>query len=178
MKKPYVEIGEINGRDIKKLTKPDHDVVRYLNNSFQINDTFIDLVKKLRNEYILMQSNFIESQKQLISFQAEISNCKTEHLETLKNTVKTSVVDSVKTEFQTFSSTVKNAQPTEQVISSETLKSVVKRVVEEEDRSRNVVVFDLSEGSDSQLVDSVSEVFQNIGQKPKIVEACRIGRKS
>ena len=132
-----------------------------LNDSFQINDTFIDLVKKLRNEYILMQSNFIESQKQLISLQAELSNCKTEHLETLKNTVKTSVVDSVKTEFQTFSSTVKNAQPTEQVISSETLKSVVKRVVEEEDRSRNVVVFGLSEGSDSQLVDSVSEVFQN-----------------
>ena len=58
------------------------------------------------------------------------------------------------------------------------LKSVVKRVVEEEDRSRNVVVFGLSEGSDSELVDSVSEVFQNIGQKPKIVEACRFGRKS
>ena len=73
---------------------------------------------------------------------------------------------------------MKNSQPTEQVISSETLKSVVKGVVEEEDRSRNVVVFGLSEGSDSELVDSVSEVFQNIGQKPKIVEACRIDRKS
>ena len=58
---------------------------------------------------------------------------------------------------------MKNSQPTEQVISSETLKSVVKGVVEEEDRSRNVVVFGLSEGSDSELVDSVSEVFQNIG---------------
>ena len=70
MKKPYVEIREINGGDINKLTKPNHDVVRYLN-------------------------------------------------------------DSVKTEFQTYSSIVKNSQPTEQVISSETLKSVVKRVVEE-----------------------------------------------
>ena len=69
-----------------------------------------------------------------------------------------------------------HSRPTKQVISSETLKSVVKRVVEEEDRSRNVIVFGLSEGSDSDLIDTVSEIFQNIGQKPKIVEACRIGR--
>ena len=41
------------------------------------------------------------------------------------------------------------SQPTEQVIISEMLKSVVKRVVEEEDCSHNVVVFGLSEGSDS-----------------------------
>ena len=132
LKKPYVDIGEINAGHINQMNKP--DVVRYLNDSFQINDTFIDFVKRLQNEYILMQSSLIESQKQLISVQAELSNCKTEQLETLKNTVKTSVVDSVKTEFQTYSSIVKNSQPTEQVISSETLKSVVKGVVEEEDR--------------------------------------------
>ena len=62
-----------------------------------------------------------------------------------------------------------------QLSRSSAQKRVVKRV---EDRSRNVVVFGLSEGSDSELVDSVSEIFQKIGQKPTIVEACRIGRKS
>ena len=48
LKKPYVEIGDINREDINKMTKP--DIVCYLNDLFQINDTFIDFVKKLRDK--------------------------------------------------------------------------------------------------------------------------------
>ena len=69
-------------------------------------------------------------------------------------------------------------QPKEQIISSQTLQTVVKHVVQEEDRSRNVIVFGLAEENETELIDTVGEVFQSIGQKPKIVEACRIGNKS
>ena len=57
LKKPYEDI---YGGDINKMTKP--DIVCYLNDLFQINDTLIDLVKKLRNKYIIMQNNLIESE--------------------------------------------------------------------------------------------------------------------
>ena len=176
LQKPYGKMRGIETKDINKLNKP--DIACLFGRSCQYVGELMDYVKQLRNAISSAQNNLIESQKQVISVQAELSNCKTELLGTLKETVKSSVVESVKAEFQTYSSIVENSQPKEQVISSETLQSVVKHVVEEEDRSRNVVVFGLTEENESELIDTVGEVFQNIAQKPKIVEACRIGRKS
>ena len=176
LQKPYGKMRGIETKDINKLNKP--EIACLFGRSCQYVGELMDYVKQLRNAISSAQNSLIESQKQVISVQAELSNCKTELLDTLKDTVKSSVVDSVKAEFQTYSSIVENSQPKEQVISSETLQSVVKHVVEEEDRSRNVVVFGLTEENESELIDTVGEVFQNIGQKPKLVEACRIGRKS
>ena len=53
----------------------------------------MECVKDLRNEVILLQNSLIECRKQV---QAKLSNCKTEQLEMLKNTAKSSVVDLVK----------------------------------------------------------------------------------
>ena len=93
-------------------------------------------------------------------------------------TVETSIVDSVKVELQSYSSAVQKNLPEckEQVFSSEALTRVVRNVVEEEDRSRNVVIFGLPEEDNEKLNDKVAEVFESIGHKPK-TEACRVGRK-
>ena len=48
--------------------------------------------------------------------------------------------------------------------------------MEEEDRSRNVVIFDLNEEDNEKLNERVAEVFESIGQKPR-AEACRVGQK-
>ena len=56
------------------------------------------------------------------------------------------------------------------------LKTVVKTVVAEEDRSRNVLVFGLPEEDGEELETKISGVFEEIGLKPKL-EAQRIGKK-
>ena len=75
----------------------------------------------------------------------------------------------MKLELQSYSSAVQNNLPEckEQVFSYETLTRVVRNVVEEEDRSRNVVIFGLPEEENEKFNDKVAEVFESIGQKPK-----------
>jgi hypothetical protein len=67
------------------------------------------------------------------------------------------------------------------VVNQETLRTVVKHFVEEEDRSRNLMVFGLPEGNDcdklKQLNSRVCEIFEHLGVKPR-VEASRFGVKS
>jgi hypothetical protein len=67
----------------------------------------------------------------VICAQAELSDCQSKQLETLKSTVKSSVVDSVKEEFQTYSLIVEGSRPSEPVINQETLNRVVKHIVKD-----------------------------------------------
>jgi len=53
------------------------------------------------------------------------------------------------------------------------LKNVVKDVVAEEDRSRNLMVFGLEEEPGEQISEKVSQVLLQLGEKP-IIEASRI----
>ena len=135
-------------------------------------------LKRIRNKNVLtrLQGQLIEKQEQIISVQAELSACKTEQLEAMKKTVSSSVADSVKAEFQSYSSVVQSLPAQSPVISPEALTSVVKTIVAEEDRSRNLLIFGLPEEKEEKLESQVSEVLETIGIKPK-VEAQRIGKK-
>ena len=96
----------------------------------------------------------------------------------MEKVVKSSVADSVKEEFKSYSSVVNvsTPQPTAPVICQKALTSVVKSVVEEEDRSRNFLVFGLPEEEEEGLETRISEVLEEVGLKPKL-EAQRIGKK-
>ena len=52
---------------------------------------------------------------------------------------------------------------------------MVKSVVQEEDRSRNVILYGLPETKDQKLEERVQEVFQEIGLKPTL-QASRAGK--
>ena len=56
------------------------------------------------------------------------------------------------------------------------VKSVVKDIVAEEDRSRNLMVFGLEEEPGEQISEKLSRVLVELGEKP-IIEASRIGLK-
>ena len=134
-------------------------------------------MKRTKNVFTRLQAKLIEKQEQVISVQAELSACKTEQLEAMKKTVSSSVADSVKAEFNSYSSVVQSLPPPSPVISPEALTTVVKTIVAEEDRSRNFLIFGLpEEKEEEQLEAQVSEVLETIGMKPK-VEAQRIGRR-
>ena len=53
--------------------------------------------------------------------------------------------------------------PREQCLSSEALTRVVRNVIEEEDRSRNVVIFGLPGEDNENLNEKVVEIFESIG---------------
>lgn len=60
---------------------------------------------------------------------------------------------------------------------TEELKKAVKTVVqEEEDRSRNVMIFNLPDQENEDINSVVAGVFEAIGEKPR-VKACRLGKR-
>jgi hypothetical protein len=78
----------------------------------------------------------------------------------------------VKTGFLSYSAVAQKNT----VISPETLKSVAKQLVVEEELSRNIMVFGLSEKDDEDICDSVGKVFEQLEEKPRL-EARRLGIK-
>ena len=134
-----------------------------------------NMLSELKNGAGALKTELISSQQKVIQLQSELLASKTEQLQTLQTTVKTSVQDTVKAEFVSYSAAVQKTQT--QVLTPEHLKTVVKNVVEEEDRSRSLIVFGLPEEADEQLCEKLGEVFQQIGEKPR-VEASRLGKKS
>ena len=57
------------------------------------------------------------------------------------------------------------------------MKKVVKAVVEEEDRSKNIMLFGLDEEKNETLSNKVDEVLVSVGEKPSSV-ASRVSKKS
>ena len=90
-----------------------------------------------------------------INVQKELSECKSERLESMEKVVKSSVANSVKEEFKSYSSVVSSSQPTVPVICPEALKSIVA----EEDRSRNFLVFGLLEKEGEGVENGIIEVL-------------------
>ncbi len=62
-------------------------------------------------------------------------------------------------------------------IITEQLKKAVKCAVEEEDRSRNVVIFGVKEEDGEELENKVLDVFQYVSEKPRVTKCSRIGKK-
>jgi hypothetical protein len=128
-----------------------------------------------------LQAELIKSQKQVVELQGELLACKdeqlackNEQLQSLQSSVKDTVEESLKAEFVTYSSLFQSPAP---AIAADTVKSFVKTVVEEEDRSRSLMLFGLAESANEKLSDRVGEVFQEVGEKPRF-EACRLGKSS
>ena len=84
----------------------------------------------------------------------------------------------MKAEFQSYSSVLeKNCDQPSTSVNREELKKVIHTVVQEEDRSKNVMIFNLPESENEDLNSAVGELFLSIGEKPR-VEACRLGSVS
>ena len=79
----------------------------------------------------------------------------------------------MKAEFETYSSVLQsNSNPDFSPIH---VREVVRTVVDEEDRSRNLIVFGLTEEVNEDLESTVSEVMQQLGEKP-MAAVSRLGQ--
>ena len=56
------------------------------------------------------------------------------------------------------------------------MKAALQSVADEEDRSRNLIIYGLKEQHDENLEEKVLEVLEHLDEKPKIVSCCRMGK--
>ena len=75
------------------------------------------------------------------------------------------------------SHTASSSDTSSPVISPETLKSVAKQIVAEEELSKNIMMFNLVEEKNEDLGKKVTDVFLYLGEKPRI-EARRVGKQT
>ena len=92
----------------------------------------------------------------------------------MSTVVDTAVDNGIRSYSQALSRTIKDSVP---VLSERTLKKVVQEAVTDEDRSRNIVVFGLSEEASEDLDCKITSLFNDIEEKPSF-EAVRIGEQS
>ena len=124
-----------------------------------------------------VKAELAEARKRIIQLQDELIDCKNNQLQALQSDVRTSVQSTVKEELRTFSAVV-SSQPAPP-IPTDTVKTLVKTVVEQEDRSKCVVMFGVPEEKDEgedELLKKVDEVLLEVGEKPRVTVS-RIGAK-
>ena len=128
----------------------------------------------------LLKTEALSDKEKVITIQDKLLQCKDEQLTSLKSTVKaaveTTVQSTVQKEIKSYSAAVsqKNYGP---VLTPDSLQKVVIKAIEEEDRSKNLMVFGLSEEEGEQIEEKISEIFAELDEKPRAT-ACRIGQKS
>lgn len=173
-------IEELN---LAKCKAPNKDVIagwlqgalQYMSRQIEMNRELSEQNQDLSNTASDLRDQVIDTQQSVVKLQEQLIESKNEQLMSLQTTVKSSVQESVKAEFKSYSSAVQKGQNQQQT--HENLKAVVKAVVEEEDRSRNIMMFGLAEEENELLSAKVSDVFQSIGEKPR-VEVCRVGKRT
>ena len=158
---------------LKKMKKD--EMAEFLWDALGCLDDLVDCTTDFRSATTSVKCQLIESQQTVIKLQSELLATKDEQLNSLKVTVKESVEDTMKAGFISYSSVVQNNHAQSRAINPEALKTVVQNVVQDEDRSKNVMIFGLPEVPDEELNSTIRELFQAIGEKPR-VEACRLGR--
>ena len=165
-----------NSRSVPKDT-----IARLLFQGIQLVEAQRNLIKDMQGQAHVLKSEAISCQSTVIKLQEELISVKDDQIADFHSSVKTSVETAV---VKSFSEAVQAVQPqcgapdvgSPPVMNKDTLKSVVKDVVDEEDRGRNVVMFGISEDGGQSLDGKINLFLADIDEKPRF-EAVRLGTK-
>ena len=130
--------------------------------------------RTLKEEAGWLKTSTITAQQSVISLQAELLECREKKLESVQSAVCNVVAESVQSEMKSYSAAVTANQKTPAI---KTLTKAIKQAVQEEDRSKNILVFGLPEGANEDTNSMVDKVFECVGEKPRH-ESVRIGLKT
>ena len=149
-----------------------HGALLFMSRQSVVIDDLKSVVTELRKDMIVSQRSVVKLQEQLIE-------SKDEQLQAVQKTVQSSVQETVKEEFKTYSEVTAAHKERSlcEPVTPEVLRTVVKTVVEQEDRSRNVMLFGLPEDEGEQLSTKVTELFENLGEKPRF-DSNRLGKRN
>ena len=170
----------VTSANCKQAMKP--TLVALFTEAFHLVRFQADKMKQMKAELSSTKSQLIENQKWVISLQEQIIDRKDSQLEAVKTVVETSVESNLKEQFKSYSAAAAEnvmvcQADTDGLSNPATLRKVVKSVVQEEDRSKNVIIFGLQERKGENIEERVEEIFQDIGLKPKL-QAVRVGKVS
>ena len=138
----------------------------------QSTSTLSDEICKMKDEKIADSGAIIDLQKKLIEKQEELQDKLTVKKEEDLGAVK-SVVQS---EMKTYSSLLKNT--CSNAFAPKKIHAAVKQAKEEEDRSKNLILFGVEELENEDLEATVSVVLEHLNEKPSILDCYRIGKQS
>jgi hypothetical protein len=123
----------------------------------------------------LQKTEELGNRGKIIQLQSELLDSKNEQLKNLQSAVQSTVQDTVQAEMRCYTDVVKNVSGSSS-ISPEALKKVVQTAIVDDDRSRNLLVFGLKEEDGENVEEKITEVLQEVGEKPRL-EATRLGRR-
>ncbi len=157
-----------------RLTKP--VLSRWLGEARDIMCRQRQTMEEMKDIIGAMKTEALGDKARVIKLQEELLERKEEQLESLQSTVQATVQDSVKTEMRSYSGALqKPSISTAGSISPGAFKKEVKEAIEDEDRSKSIMVFGLAEEAGEQLDSKVSGIFLELEEKPRST-AVRVGK--
>ncbi len=121
-------------------------------------------MRDLRGDLDTVKTELIVSQKSVIKLQTELLDNNSNQLKAVQRTVQSTVQETVHAEIKSYSDVLKeNVTVQNTTFSPSNLKQVVKDVVDQEDRSRNIMILGLKEEEDEQIDVKIGQIFQKIG---------------
>ena len=149
-------------------------LVKYLLEGYQTVYSHSDKFESSRTCVEQMKSELIAGQRSVVKLQQQILDAQAKQLNEMSTVVDTAVDRGIRSYSEIVSQTIEESVP---VLSEQKLKKVVQEAVTVDDRSKNVVIFGLSEETSENLDDKITDLFGEIEEKPSF-EAVRVGAVS
>ena len=135
------------------------------------------MITQLKDIVDAFKTDALADKAKIIRLQDKLLENKDDQIKILESSVEKTVQNTVEREIKSYSEAVSKSGSEGPIVTPEKLKLAVKSAIKEEDRSRNVIVFGLREEASEQVENQVSELFSELGEKPRI-QANRIGKES
>ena len=162
---------DVSQNALNKLTKG--PLITFFLSMLKMYEKNVSMCKSAAAKLDHMKNEKINLQKQLIDFQSEQMN---------------SVKKTVETEMKTWAEVAKKNITQSKVVTTKTVKEAVRAANEEEERSKNLIVYGVSESEDSdwneiynnklnEVVKSIHETTVTDGSLPTALNVYRLGKK-
>ena len=125
----------------------------------------LEIAVEMQSEYQKLKDEKIKDQEMIIHLQNQLVEKKDEEINSMKSTVQT--------ELKSYSSAL--SQSCKAAVAPKKIEAAVKRVSDKEDRSRNVIIYGVTEESGENLNQCIESILTEIEEKPRIMDCCRIG---
>jgi hypothetical protein len=126
-----------------------------------------------------LNGQLIQNQQKVIVLQEQVMKSNDEQLVSVQSTVRdemASIQTAVKSEFSSWSKVAERNKTNVPTFTQAKLKEAVRSAVVEEDRSRNFVIFNKEEVEEEDVARTVSDVLDDMSEKPRIIECRRVGK--
>ena len=159
---------------VERLMKLNKDILaKLLFEGYRSASSYIGFIDDARTQVENLKSELIESHRSQIKLQQNLLEVQSEQIKSVSTVIDTAIENGMKSYSQVVTNSVSKPEPN---FTEAKLKKVIQEAVADEDRSKNIMVFGMSEEAEEDVSDKITAVFEEISEKPRF-EAARIGRE-